>query len=317
MQESINLDNWTDDIESSLDKLVILCLLRSKYHKNNYLKMSNLLKYFKIPIIILSGLNSVFNVTLSNFTSQLRMTITCSFISLIVGLIGSIELFLQIQKNMEVNLLNSKEFYLLAIEIRKILNLDKNNRHVNPSIYYNDIFSKYSKLVENSVIDKYTHDTLISINFISNLNEDEKIKLINTFSIESIINVRQEMENKKNGNHKKRKNSITRILNSLKFSLRNNSNDINDFDNNNDNNIINYNNNSPKNILNITPNNSPYNNPKNSLYNNFDNIPNYTNNSSNNSFDNTNTPNTNTPNNSLYSPNNAKTNDYTNFFNSV
>ena len=255
-----NIETWTDDIENSLDKLVILCLIRSKYHKNNYLKMLNLLKYFKIPIIILSGLNSVFNVTLINFTSQLRMTIMCSFISLIVGLIGSIELFLQIQKNMEIDLLNSKEFYLLAIEIRKILNLDKNNRHVNPSIYYNEIFSKYSKLVENSVIDKYTHNTLISVNLINNLNEDEKLKIINNFSIESIINFREEMENKKNGTHKRRSNSITKILNSLKFNTKYNSND---------NSLNNSLNNSPNN----NPNNNPYNSPNNSPNNRLNNSP--------------------------------------------
>ena len=223
MQENVNTLLWTDDIEKVLDKLRILCLVRSKYHKNNYFKMLNLLKYFRIPIIILSGINSVFNVALTNFMNQLELSLLCCFISLVAGLIGSIELFLQIQKNMEIDLLNAKEFYLIAIDISKILDLDKVNRHYNPHEYYNEKFTNYSKLVEISIIDKYTHDNLILLNLIENLNEEEKLKIINDTSIETIIKKREELENKKNG-ISRNKSFRHSIINTLTFNSSNKSN---------------------------------------------------------------------------------------------
>ena len=93
--EQNKFDNWTSDIEEILEKMRIACLIRSKYHKKNYFKMLSLLKYFRIPIIILSSINSVFNVALTNYMSQIEISLLCCFISLITGLIGSIELFLQ------------------------------------------------------------------------------------------------------------------------------------------------------------------------------------------------------------------------------
>ena len=186
--------SWTKDIEDTLEKIRILCLIRSKYHKNNYFQMLNMLKYFRIPIIILSGVNSVFNVALTNYMKQNDISLLCCFISLVAGLIGSIELFLQIQKNMEVDLLNAKEFYLNAIDISKILQLVPINRGVDGTTYLNEKFNNYSKLVESSVIvDKATHDNIISLSLISNLSQDEKLKIINkNTTVESILLLRQE-----------------------------------------------------------------------------------------------------------------------------
>jgi hypothetical protein len=215
MQQNVNTDIWTDDMERILEKLRILCLVRSKYHKDNYFKMLNLLKYFRIPIIILSGVNSVFNIALTNFTSQMTVSLICCFISLVAGLIGSIELFLQIQKNMEIDLLNAKEFYIISIDISKILDLDKSNRHCNPHEYCNEKFANYSKLLENSIIDKKTHDDLISISLIEDLNKEEKFKIINNTSIETIINLREELENRNNDNRKIKNSLSDSILTSL------------------------------------------------------------------------------------------------------
>jgi hypothetical protein len=187
---------WSKDIEDALERLRILCLVRSKYHKNNYFKMLNRLKYFRIPIIILSGLNSVFNVALTEFLTTTQISLLCCFISLTAGLIGSIELFLQIQKNMEVDLLNAKEFYLNSIDIDKTLKLEPINRTRDGNSYLEEKFSNYSKLVESSVIvDKATHDNIISLSLIENLTDEEKIQIINkNTAVETILLLRQEKQ---------------------------------------------------------------------------------------------------------------------------
>jgi hypothetical protein len=191
--------SWTKDIEDTLERLRIVCLVRSKYHKNNYYKMLNLLKYFRIPIIILSALNSVFNVALTTFMSQITISLLCCFISLCAGLIGSIELFLQIQTNMENDLLNAKEYYLNAIDIYKILQLDRKNRNHNARAYLDEKFSIYSKLVESAVvIDKDLDNDVVSLNLIQDLSLEEKIKIINeNVPINTIISLRKQSENEK------------------------------------------------------------------------------------------------------------------------
>jgi hypothetical protein len=202
----------------------------------------------------------------------MTVSLICCFISLVAGLIGSIELFLQIQKNMEIDLLNAKEFYIISIDISKTLDLDKSNRHCNPHEYCNEKFANYSKLVENSVIDKKTHDDLISITLIEDLNKEEKFKIINNTSIETIINLREELENRNNDNCK-RKNSLSdSILTSMNFrSSKKEDKVFNNSPTNRSNNSSF--NNTPLSSPNISPfntsNNSSNNNIKMNDYSNF------------------------------------------------
>jgi hypothetical protein len=74
---------------------------------------------------------------------------TC-VISLICAVITSIELYLGIQKTMENELLASKDFYLLAVDIYKISCLPVEDRMVNARTYLDDKYKHYCKLMENS-----------------------------------------------------------------------------------------------------------------------------------------------------------------------
>ena len=60
-----------------------------------------MLKYFKIPVIILSSINSVIAIGLSTFIIQTLVSVITCIISLISAMLGSIELYLGIQKTME------------------------------------------------------------------------------------------------------------------------------------------------------------------------------------------------------------------------
>jgi hypothetical protein len=171
---------WGEDIEEALERLRITCLLRSKYHKNNYFRMLALLKYFRIPTIILSSASSVFNVALLPYMVQENLSLLCCFISLFVGLIGSIELFLQVQKRMETDLLNAKDFYLISIDICKILELDRKNRNCNGRTFLDEKFSSYRHLVETSIItDKDVHENIISLTLVDHFSESEKFDIVN------------------------------------------------------------------------------------------------------------------------------------------
>ena len=84
-----------------------------------------------------------------------------SGISLVVGILGSIELFMKVSENMEVELLAQREFYILSISIYKVLQLDNENRNVDMKLFLEDTFSQYQKLIENSnVVAKKVKDKL-------------------------------------------------------------------------------------------------------------------------------------------------------------
>lgn len=141
---------WTDGIELVLNEIKIKSISNSDYHKRNYYFFKGYLKYFRIPTIVLSGINSVFNVGLQPYISQGIISVLCCSISLICGIIASIELFLGIQNIMEKELITSKEFYILSSDIFKTLSVERQYRTVNGKIYLDNIHAKYCNLIEQS-----------------------------------------------------------------------------------------------------------------------------------------------------------------------
>lgn len=145
-----NLNTWSDGIEFVLSEISKNATLMSEYHKKRYYYFKGHLKYFRIPTIIFSAMNSVFSVGLQPYCPQSIISLICCFISLVCGIISSVELFLSVQATMEVELISSKDFYLLSIDIFKILSLERANRLVNANSYLDDKIQIYCKLIENS-----------------------------------------------------------------------------------------------------------------------------------------------------------------------
>lgn len=155
---------WTKDIEDILQNIRKNCVTMSKIHKNRHVSLKGTLRYFRIPIIILSGLNSVIAVGLQPYLAQGVISVATCLISLTCGIIGSIELYLAIQTQMETELIQSKEYYILGIEIYKVLNLDVTNRTVDGKLFLDDKFAIYEKLIEKSnIINKKYEDFLTPI----------------------------------------------------------------------------------------------------------------------------------------------------------
>lgn len=145
-----NLITWSDGIEYVLSEISKNASLMSEYHKKRYYYFKGHLKYFRIPTIVFSAMNSVFSVGLQPYCPQSIISLICCFISLVCGIISSVELFLSVQATMETELISSKDFYLLSIDIFKILSLERANRMVNANSYLDDKYQTYCKLIENS-----------------------------------------------------------------------------------------------------------------------------------------------------------------------
>tara|TARA_B110000483_G_scaffold181045_1_gene214098 strand:- start:1010 stop:2041 length:1032 start_codon:yes stop_codon:yes gene_type:complete len=143
-------EEWTEDVENILEKMRINCVNLSEYHRKRYHHYEGYLKYFRIPVIILSAINSVFAVGLQPYMEQSAISITNCFVSMICGIITSIELYLSIQSNMENELSASKDFYILGVDIYKTLNLNRENRGGNQRSYLDEKHAQYCKLIETS-----------------------------------------------------------------------------------------------------------------------------------------------------------------------
>ena len=162
--ESVLSNDWSSDIENVLEQIRINSVMLSKEHKTKYLYLKGILRYFRVPVILISSIASVSSVGLQSYMDQqLISAITC-LLSLTCGIIGSIELFLAIQSRMENELMASKDYYILSIEIFKVLTLDRENRSIGGKTFLEASYSTYVKLIENSnIIDKKIGDRLAYI----------------------------------------------------------------------------------------------------------------------------------------------------------
>ena len=50
---------WSNDYESLLNSILTNSSLMSDHHRTGHLNLDRRLKYYKLPIIILSGINSI------------------------------------------------------------------------------------------------------------------------------------------------------------------------------------------------------------------------------------------------------------------
>ena len=104
-------EEWSDDIEKILNDIRQNSVILSEFHNMKYFHLKSYLKYFRIPCIILSAFNSVFAVGLSSFMEQNLVSVINCIISLICGIIVSIELYMQIESNMREEVISCKNYY--------------------------------------------------------------------------------------------------------------------------------------------------------------------------------------------------------------
>ena len=158
------MTDWTDDIDKVLDNIRINCVILSKLHKQRYFELQSRLKYFRLPVIILNGVNSIFAVGLQPYINQGTISLTNSLIALTCGIIGSIELYLGIQKRLENDMISQRDYYLLSVDIFKTLSLDKVNRPIPAKDFLEKSYNVYTKLIESSsALAKVKGDKLIPI----------------------------------------------------------------------------------------------------------------------------------------------------------
>jgi hypothetical protein len=165
------MTTWSDDIDAILNNIRINCVILTKLHKQRYFELKSTLKYYRLPVIILNGANSIIAVGLQPYATQGAISLSTSLIALTCGIIGSIELYFGIQKRLENDMISQRDYYLLSVDIFKTLSLSRENRPIPAKDYLEKSYNNYTKLIESSsTLSRVKGDKLIPIEI--NLEED-------------------------------------------------------------------------------------------------------------------------------------------------
>jgi hypothetical protein len=73
-------------------------------------------------------------------------------ISLTCSILVSIALYLKIEDILEKENTSARAFYVLSVEIFKILSLDRDHRVEDPKAFLDDCLAQYNRLIENSCL---------------------------------------------------------------------------------------------------------------------------------------------------------------------
>lgn len=153
MSEEGTIQGWSDDVELVCRNIEHNASQLSKLHKSQYLRLINQQIYYRIPIIVLSSINSIFSVGLSEYVQQSVVSVTNCLISLLCGIISAIELYFQLTKRIECELMAYREYYLLGIRINTCLKLERDHRRETSGIdFLIEVENKYNTLFESSSV---------------------------------------------------------------------------------------------------------------------------------------------------------------------
>ena len=139
---------WSKDVERLLEKIRVNACVLSHHHKAYYNYLKDKLKFFRIPTIIISAVNTVLSISLGLYTQWSNVIICC--LNLVVTILSSIEMFLGIQKSIENHFILQRDFYLLSIDIFKNLELKRENRKNKGIDYLETVTQEYNRLFEMS-----------------------------------------------------------------------------------------------------------------------------------------------------------------------
>jgi hypothetical protein len=143
-------NNWNDEIETMLNEIRKNCIDLEQHHKNKYFGIKKICIWFKLPVIVLSSINALVAVSLTNYIKQDYISGANATISFIIGTLTSVSLYLKIEDRLETELDASKHYHKLAIEIFKTLSLKIDDRGTEGGVFLSTCFNEYIKLFEKS-----------------------------------------------------------------------------------------------------------------------------------------------------------------------
>lgn len=167
------------DVEMILDNLRINSVNLADYHRKRFYHFKSFGKYFRIPIIVLSSITASASVGLQPLVRQdLISGLTC-ILGFGIAVISSMEMYLGIQSAMDNEIALSRDYYSLAIDIFKCLNLSREHRTEEPRSYLDKKYSEYKALRETSSLLKRK----LSVDLLATIPDGFENKSVDSSSI--------------------------------------------------------------------------------------------------------------------------------------
>ena len=163
---STSSSGWNKEIETILDNIRLNSITLEEYHKNNYFQYRKIVIYIKVPVIVISALNSIVSVSMQEFLPQNYVSLLNCGLSFSVGIISSISLLLKLEDNTESEHITSRNYHKLSSDISKILALREDDRGVDADVYLNQKYNEYISYYDKSnILDLKLKDNLREIIF--------------------------------------------------------------------------------------------------------------------------------------------------------
>jgi hypothetical protein len=144
--------NFTPDVIALCEKIRLNSGVLHEYNRKLFLKYTERIRYYRIPVLLLSSVASVWSIAGTSFLPQSEVSLLNMLFGLIAGSITSLELFNKLDEKIRNAEELSHKFYTLSVEINKMIMLDDCNRSVDGKDFLNECFNSYVKLLENSFI---------------------------------------------------------------------------------------------------------------------------------------------------------------------
>ena len=143
-----------------LQKIRKNCIQLNLYHNSRYHYYRILLfTIFRVPLILLSGLNSFVAVGMQSYITQSSISLVNALLSLFCGVLTGIEILLNLQKRMETELDSYKKYYKLSVEIYKEIQVYEKEKDVDMESIdkiLNRIYNEYqSNVLSGNAITVY------------------------------------------------------------------------------------------------------------------------------------------------------------------
>ena len=187
MNVALRTEDWSHDLEILLEAIRSNSSQMSTYHKDRYLKFKSYLVWFRLPTIFIASITIFTSEGLTPYVQQTYVNLINAMLAIVTGLINSTELFLGIQRTSEADLEASRDFYILAIDIYKMLAIEPAHRQVSGRVFVDEVYSRYTALIEQngSADNSQLQDKMVPINALHDM-ESPPVRRVSTFTNNSI-----------------------------------------------------------------------------------------------------------------------------------
>uniref|UniRef100_A0A2V0RBH3 SMODS and SLOG-associating 2TM effector domain-containing protein n=1 Tax=viral metagenome TaxID=1070528 RepID=A0A2V0RBH3_9ZZZZ len=121
-------------------------------YKKRYERARKQLSYYKVPIIVLSSVNSVFSVGAERyFERHVIAAVTC-ILALTVGVVQALQIFFQVDERRENYLTTCRDMRRLHLKIMGTLNLERPQRACSADKFMAEIQAEYLEIIDKAVV---------------------------------------------------------------------------------------------------------------------------------------------------------------------